>query len=171
MARVSRSSVLTLVVVLALLAALPGSIYRVIQTRDLYLFSRHFFADILARLSGPGRLRFIIQPSMAILLGARDGAKDARAGARPFFAAHRGHRRQLLRDTFASIRDLIAIAILLDMISQLLIFRGVRVGAALVVGPVLIALPYALSRALSNRITRWRNRRRNTRHPQLRRAA
>jgi hypothetical protein len=57
-----------------------------------------------------------------------------------------------LRSAFVSVRDLVAIAILLDVISQFLIFHEVRPGAALVVGPVLITLPYVLARALTNRL-------------------
>jgi hypothetical protein len=170
MARVSRSSVVILIAVLALLAALPGSIHRLIQTGHIYLFSKQFFSHMLARLSGPGRLRFLIQPTMAALLGARDGVKDARAEERPYILAliqHRKHRWQLVRGAISSIGELIAVAILLDLIAQILLFREVFVMAALVLGPVLIATPYALSRALSNRITRKRNRR----PPEMRRAA
>jgi hypothetical protein len=49
------------------------------------------------------------------------------------------------------IRDLVAIGIILDAVAQFLIFRQIHPGAALRVGPVLIATPYALARALSNR--------------------
>jgi len=160
MASVSRSSVLSAVVIGILLAALPGAIRRIIQTGNPYLFTHDFFADLLARLSGPGRMRFILQPTVAILLGARDGVKDARAGLPPFIWAlgfQGAHRPEMLRNMFASIRNLVAIAILLDVVSQFLIFREVHPGAALLLGPVLIAVPYALSRAFSNRIARRRS--------------
>jgi len=58
----------------------------------------------------------------------------------------------LLRSAFASVRNLVAIAIILDVVSQFLIFHEIHPGAALLLGPVLIAVPYALSRALTNRI-------------------
>jgi hypothetical protein len=160
MASISRSSVLSAVVIAVLLAALPGAIWRIIQTGDLYLFTHDFFADLLARLSGPGRMRFVLQPTVAIVLGARDGIKDARAGLRPFISAlvfHSGHRAGMLRNMFASVRNLVAIAILLDVVSQFLIFREIHPGAALLLGPVLIAFPYALSRASTNRIARRRS--------------
>jgi hypothetical protein len=160
MASFSRSSALSVVVIAVLLAALPNAIRRIIQTGDPYLFTHDFFADLLARLSGPGRMRFIMQPTVAIVLGARDGTKDARAGLPPFIRAlvfHGGHRTGMLRDMFASLRNLVAIAILLDVVSQFLIFREVHPGAALLLGPVLIAFPYALSRALTNRIARRRS--------------
>jgi hypothetical protein len=132
-----------------------------------YLFTSQFFNDILARLSGPGRLRFIIQPTVAIILGERSGMKDARAGLPPFLFAlvfHKECRQELLRSTIASVRNLVAIAILLDIVSQYLIFEDIHVGAALVVGPVLVGVPYALSRALTNRISRRRGQRHPTVH-------
>lgn len=60
---------------------------------------------------------------------------------------------QPLVATFLSaVRDLVAIAIVLDAVSQLLIYKQVHPGAALVVGPVLISIPYAVARALTNRV-------------------
>src|SRR5262249_57336006 len=156
MLKISRNTVLPTVVVALLLATLPSSIRRILQTVHLYLFGRQFFEDMLARLSGPGRLRFIVQPSVAILLGSRDGVKDARRGVSPFLwalAFHSGHRKQLLQGAFASVGNLVAIAIPLDLLSQFLIFREIHPGAALLLGPVLISTPYAVSRAMTNRIT------------------
>ena len=150
---------MTVVVIAVLLAALPSAVWRIIQTGNPYLFTHDFFADLLARLSGPGRMRFILQPTVAIALGARDGVKDARAGLPPFVWAlvfHGSRRSRLLRDMFASVRNLVAIAILLDVVSQFLIFREIHPGAALLLGPVLITIPYALSRSFTNRMVRRR---------------
>lgn len=165
MASISRGWILGGVVTVVLIAVTPRAILRIIETGDLYLLTGQFFHDILARLSGPGRLRFIIQPAVAIILGARGGMKDASAGVPPFLWAllfHKEHRQELLHSTVASIRNLLAIAILLDLISQFLIFHDIRPGAALVVGPVLIAVPYALARGLANRARRRKTRRRPT---------
>jgi hypothetical protein len=167
MSRIPWGSILSGVVIAILLAALPGAIVKIIKTGDLYLFTDHFFQDLLARLSGPGRLRFILQPTVAIILGTRSGIKDASLGLPPFLwvlAFHGEHRAELLRSALKSTRNLVAIAILLDLISQFLIFHEIRPGAALVIGPVLIAVPYALSRAFSHRIWYWRNRRKPTPH-------
>jgi hypothetical protein len=159
MSSISRTSILYAVVIALLLAALPGAIRKIIHTGDPYLFTERFFQDILARLSGPGRLRFIVQPTVAIILGVRSGIRDARAEAPPFLwalAFHGTRRGELFRSAVVSIRDLMAVAILLDVISQFLIFHEVRPGAALLVGPVLITLPYVLARSLSNRIVHRR---------------
>jgi len=153
----SRSSILRATVIVIILATLPGAIRRLIRTDDLYVFSSQFFEDMLARLSGPGRLRFIVQPIVAILLGARDGVKDARAGSPAFLwalAFHGQHRREMLRKAFTSVSNLVAIAILLDLLSQFLIFHEIHPAAALLLGPMLIGMPYAVSRGLGNRILR-----------------
>ena len=155
--KISRSRILSLILVAILLGTLPSAIWRLIQSGDPYLFTRQFFEDIFARLSGPGRFRFILQPTVAMLLGARDGVKDARAGQEPFLwrlAFHAEHRWRLIQSWLAATRDTVTVAILLDLVSQALIFRELRPGAALLLGPVLIAFPYALSRALANRIRR-----------------
>ena len=168
MASNSRRWILGGVVILILVAVTPRAILRILESGDLYLFTDQFFQDILARLSGPGRLRFIFQPVVAIILGTRSGMKDATAGLPPFLWAllfHRQHWRELFRSTVASVRNLVAIAILLDLISQFLIFHEVRPGAALVVGPLLIGVPYVVSRALSNRIWYWSNRRKRSVNP------
>lgn len=140
----SRSSILT-------------ALARLLRTGDPYLLTRHFFEDIWARLSGAGRLRFILQPMIALLVGRRDGIRDSRSGRPPFLLGllfHRMHRAGLLRSTFASIRDLLAIAIILDMVAQFRIFQEIHPEAALLVGPVLVALPYCISRDLTNRSAR-----------------
>jgi len=155
----SRSSLLTIVVIAVLLAATPFAVWEFLQTGELYMLSHRFLDDIVARFHGPGRLRFILQPAVSIILGARDGVKDARGGNPPFLSGlvfHPKERPQLLRSAVASVRDVVAVAILLDVIVQYLIFGIIHPGAALLLGPVLIGLPYASSRALTNRVTSWR---------------
>jgi hypothetical protein len=156
---ISRSNLLPTIVIEVLLAAVPFAIAEFLGTGQLYVFSRRFLDDMVARLHGRGRLRFIFQPTVAIVLGARDGVKDARAGNLPFLWSlvfHASDRPGLLRSALESVRNLVAIAILLDLASQLLIFRRVNPFAALILGPVLIGFPYASSRALTNRVSRWR---------------
>ncbi len=158
---VSRSAVLTAVVIAVLVAATPFAVADFFEKGELYILSRRFMDDLIARLHGPGRLRFIFQPATAIVLGVRDGVKDAHAGNPPFLwglVFRAGGRRVLLSSALVSVGDLLAIAILVDAAAQLLILRMVYPGAALILGPVLIAIPYASSRALANRIIRRRER-------------
>ncbi|HYX68367.1 MAG TPA: hypothetical protein VE825_04490 [Terriglobales bacterium] len=157
--KVTRSSILNLLLVAALLATLPSAIVRLWQSGNPYLLTADFFQDLLARLTGPGRLRFVLQPLTAIYLGVRSGAKDARSGRSAFLWAllfHAEHRKEMWLEAIASTRDLIALAILLDLVAQALIFHEIRPGPALIIGPPLILVPYALSRALTNRIAQRR---------------
>jgi hypothetical protein len=162
---ISRSSLLTAIVIALLIVATPFAVAEFFRTGELYVFSRRLIDDMVARLHGPGRLRFIFQPTVAIILGGRDGMKDARAGRPPFLwglVFHAADRLGLFRSALASVRDLVAVAIILDVAAQFLIFRIVHPVAALLLGPVLIGFPYAASRALTNRIRRQRPERVST---------
>ena len=146
-------------VVLVLLAAVPSSLRYAYQHGGFYLFSRQFLEDLPKRLKGPGRFRFILQPAVAIFFGIRAGIADARAGRKPYILGvlfDSEQRRKLLKEAFERLSVLIAMSILLDALSQFLILHEVFPGPALIVGPVLIAMPYALTRALTNRIVRKR---------------
>jgi len=160
--RATLSTALTIVAALILLAAIPSAVRDTLDTGRVYLFSRQFLDELPQRLTGPGRLRFVLQPLVAILLGWRSGRADVRAG-RPAYlyrlVTGSVDRKASLRSGFAVVRDLVAVGIVLDAVAQLLIYRQVHPGAAVVIGPVLICLPYAVSRALSYRIVRLMQRR------------
>jgi hypothetical protein len=158
------STAVAVVAVLILLAAIPSALRDTIETGRVYLFSRQFLDELPQRLTGPGRLRFVLQPLVAIVLGCRSGLADARAG-RPAYlygllTGSGASRKELLRSGFSVVRNLIAVGIVLDAVAQLLIYGQVHPGAAVVVGPVLICIPYAVARALSHRFMqltgRWR---------------
>lgn len=155
--KLNRSTIITGVAILVLLAAIPSAIREMLETGRIYLFSWEFLSDIPARLTGPGRLRFILQPTMAIILGLRGGLSDARAGRPPYVMGllfDPLHRPEYFRTGLAAVRDLVAIGIILDVVAQFLIFQQVHPGAAVVIGPILITAPYAFARALTNRVTR-----------------
>jgi hypothetical protein len=147
----------TAVALLVLLAALPWAILDTLETGRVYLFSWQFVEELPQRFSGPGRFRFILQPLVAILLGGRDGLADARAGQRPYLYAllvGSAQRKALMLGALNAIRNLMAMGITLDALAQFLIYGQVHPGAALLIGPVLICIPYAVARALANRLAR-----------------
>ncbi|MBO9512498.1 MAG: hypothetical protein J7549_00155 [Variovorax sp.] len=155
--RSTLSTAVTVVAGLVLLAALPSAVVDTFETGRIYLFSHQFLDDLPQRLTGPGRLRFILQPAVAIFLGIRGGRIDAQAGRPPFLYAlltGSGERNALLRSALAAVRDLVSMSIVFDVIAQLLIYGRVYPGAAVVLGPVLICLPYAMARALTLRAMR-----------------
>jgi hypothetical protein len=122
----------------------------------VYLFSWAFLEDLPRRLTGPGRLRFVFQPSVAILLGIRAGLADRRAGRPPYLVAmvaHAAHRRAVLAESTRHVANLVLMGVLVDLVCQRLMLGVAHPVAALVVGPVLIGLPYATARGLSNRLS------------------
>jgi hypothetical protein len=155
-----RDTIVPVLAFLVIAIALPFAILDTIETGRVYVFSRQFLEELPRRFTGPGRLRFILQPTVAIVLGMRGGFADAKSGNLPYlfgllFAA--GRRRELLRSGVAAIRNLLAVGIIMDIVFQLILYRSVHPGAALLVGPILICFPYALSRALTTRFAGWRH--------------
>jgi hypothetical protein len=153
-----RDTLVTAAAILAIAAALVPALLDTIETGRVYLFSREFLDDLPARFTGRGRLRFLLQPTIAVILGVRGGLADARAGNPPYLLGlllRGGRRAELARSGWAAIRNLLAAGIILDLLFQLLLYGSVHPGAALVVGPIFIGGPYVLSRALSNRVASW----------------
>jgi hypothetical protein len=144
---------------LVLLVSVPGALRDAVDRGGFYLFSEAFLDDLPKRLTGPGRFRFVVQPLLATLLGIRSGIADAAAGRPPYLlgllTGGQG-RRELLRDGFATVGNLLLMGVLLDSVFQWAILGISYPGPALIVGPVLITMPYAVARALANRATRWR---------------
>jgi len=157
-----RDTIVTVLALLVIAIALPFAIVDTIETGRVYVFSRQFLEELPQRFTGPGRFRFILQPMIAIALGIRGGLSDARARKPAFlfgllFGAE--HRGELLRSGVAAIGTLLAMGIVLDVVFQLVIYHEVHPGAALLVAPILICVPYALSRALTTRMARWLGKR------------
>jgi hypothetical protein len=146
---------------LALVLSIPGSLREAFDRGGFYTFSMAFFEDIPKRLAGPGRFRFVLQPLMAIILGIMNGLADVRAGRPPYLYGllfHRHLRKELVKSGYSAVANLLLMGILMDLIFQWIILGVAYPGAALVVGPVLIVGPYALSRALSNRVAQQMRR-------------
>jgi hypothetical protein len=151
--------VLACLTLLVLALSVPGALREAYERGGVYLFSRAFLEDLPKRLTGPGRFRFVLQPLVAILLGVRSGVADARAGRPPYLWAlttDRQRRGALMQEGFATVANLLLMGILLDSVFQWVILGASYPAPALLVGPVLIATPYAVARALSNRIARVR---------------
>ncbi len=75
---------MTAIAVLILAAALPSAVRDTLETGRICLFSRQFPEELPQRFTGPGRLRFVLQPTVAIVPGVRDDLADARAGRQAY---------------------------------------------------------------------------------------
>ncbi len=126
----------------------------------MYVVEAFIVHGIVRRWSGPANLRLLIQPAIALALGVRDGLADAKAGASPYLFGvlfDWAHRRELLLHGARHILKPFLVGVVVDLITQYFIFQRVRLAAALLVGLLLVGLPYSVSRGLTNRIaTHWK---------------
>jgi len=117
--------------------------------------------NLIGRLSGPMKFRLIIQPLMSAVFAVRDGLKDAREERPPFFRAifaHPDQRSDMLKDGWKSVGKIFVIAIIIDLVEQLIFFRWFYPGEALLVAIILAFIPYLLIRGAVNRIARGKRR-------------
>ena len=114
--------------------------------------------NLIARVTGPMKFRLLLQPSMAIFLSVRDGLKDGRQGRPPYFwgcLTDRGERETMLKQGWKSIGKVFTLAVLLDIVYQLIEHRWqVYIGEAVLVALILAIVPYLLVRGPINRIIR-----------------
>lgn len=152
MKRPSAAVVVAALTLAVLAISVPGALREAHTHGGFYLFSIRFFEDLPKRLLGPGRFRFVLQPATALFIGWRAGRADARAGRPPYLRGllfHAEHRAAMARETAEGIAILLLMGILLDSAFQWVLLGISYPGASLVVGPVLITIPYAAARALT----------------------
>jgi len=85
----------------------------------------------------------------------RLGVRDAKAGKLPFFQAlvrGKGERGGLLKQASRDAFIPLVVAVVIDSILQQLINHRIRPLASLVVGGILVFLPFLIVRALANRV-------------------
>lgn len=154
---VRRETIVTTLAILVVAAAIPFAIVETIETGRVYLFSRQFLEELPQRFTGAGRFRFILQPITAGFLGIRGGLADAKSKHPAYLfnlLFHAGRRKELLRSGAAALTTLLAMGIIMDVVFQLILYRAVHPGAALLIGPIFICFPYALSRTPTGRLAR-----------------
>jgi uncharacterized membrane protein YidH (DUF202 family) len=108
---------------------------------------------LLDRVGGPLTFRLLIQPAVAVVLAIRAGLEDAREG-RPVYcwaiATDAVHRRYLLRHGWQHVGNVFIVAMILDVIYQLVVLHWVYPGQMLIVATTLAILPYMVVRGLTN---------------------
>lgn len=109
------------------------------------------------RVTGPMKFRLLLQPAMAVIFAILSGLKDARTGKPPYFWAllsEPSHRREMIRDGWKSVGKVFVLALVLDVIYQVIVQRFVYPGEAIVVALALAIVPYLIVRGLVTRIAR-----------------
>jgi hypothetical protein len=116
--------------------------------------------DYLRRMmAGPGSMRFILQPTVAVLLGVWHGIVDAGLGRPPYLAGlidARGERGAWLRRGLRAITVPFALALVASVAFQYIEMERVRLVLALLYAAIFVAVPYSIARSLANRVARSR---------------
>ncbi|MGZ4830756.1 MAG: hypothetical protein ACXV78_14050 [Candidatus Angelobacter sp.] len=116
-------------------------------------------SQLLARVSGPMKFRLVLQPCMAAFFAIRSGLADAKAGKSPYFWAllsDTGQRADMIKDGWKSVGKVFVLALVLDVIYQILVLRFVYPGEAIIVAFILAIVPYLIMRGLVTRVVRTR---------------
>ena len=115
---------------------------------------------LMDRVGGPMTFRLILQPLMAALLAVRAGLKDAREGRPPYLwtlITGSGQRVDLLREGWRSIGRVFVLAVVMDLIYEVVVDRLFYPLETFIVAIVLAVVPYLVLRGPVNRIARrWR---------------
>jgi hypothetical protein len=110
---------------------------------------------IIEMVGGAGTLRFVVQPTIAIVLGILHGLRDHRQGRPPYLIAllhARGAWASLLLKGLRAIVVPLCLAVLGSYVFQYVIRRHVYVLYGLEYAVLFVAIPYFVTRALANRL-------------------
>jgi hypothetical protein len=116
--------------------------------------------QLLARVSGPMKFRLVLQPCMAAFFAIRAGLADAKAGKPPYFWAllwDHGQRVDMIKDGWKSVGRVFLLAVVLDVIYQIIELRFVYVGEVFIVAFILAIIPYLILRGIVTRLARRKN--------------
>ena len=122
--------------------------------RDMFIRALMNVSD---RVGGPMTFRIILQPLMATLLAFRAGLKDAQHGRPPYFwtiLTDPGQRADLVREGWKSVARVFVLAIVMDVIYQLIVLNWVYPFELILVAILLAVVPYLLIRGPVNRVVR-----------------
>jgi hypothetical protein len=122
--------------------------------------------NVTDRVGGPMTFRIILQPLMASLLAFRAGWKDAQTGRPPYFwtiLTDPAQRPDLLREGWKSVARVFVLAIVMDVIYQLIVLQWIYPLELILVAILLAVVPYLVIRGPVNRmVSRLRGKREAT---------
>jgi hypothetical protein len=131
--------------------------------REEFMGPLSFVEGFARRLAGPASFRFILQPLVAAIAGIRDGVSDAKLGLRPYgimVLFDSDSRGELLGAGLRRTAIALVAGVVIDIVVQWMLFQRVLLSAAILVGALLVGLPYIVARGVTNRILhrRYKNR-------------
>jgi hypothetical protein len=116
--------------------------------------------QLLNRSGGPLNVRFFFQPVVATIIAIRAGLRDAETGRAAYLwtlASQPLKRSILAREALKDVGRVFLLALSMDIVYQLLVFRWIYPGQALIVAFVLSIVPYILIRGpIARVVSRWK---------------
>ena len=94
---------------------------------------------------------------MATVFAVIAGLKDAKAGRPPYFwslVLYPESRADMLKDGWKSVGKVFVLALILDVIYQIIVLHFVYPGEAIITAFILAILPYLVIRGLTNRLAK-----------------
>ena len=119
---------------------------------------KRFWADIVARASGPMTFRFYLQPTMAAIAALHDGLNDTRRGHHAFFWTalwDPSQRSGRLREGFIATARILLLGLCMDTIYQFKVLDQFYPAEAVMISFLLAVLPYFVFRWIVERVSRW----------------
>jgi hypothetical protein len=114
-------------------------------------------SQLLARVSGPMKFRLVLQPCMAAFFAIRAGLADAKAGKPPWFwelVSNPPQREDMIKEAWKRIGKVFILAMVLDVVYQLIVLRTVYPGEMIIVAVILAIVPYVILRGPVVRVAR-----------------
>ena len=113
-------------------------------------FLNRMWEMLMGRGEGPLTFRLILQPTMAAILAIRAGLRDARAGQPAWFLwsllTDPARRPELLAQVRKDVGKVFGLAVVLDVIYSLIVYRWIHPVQTIIVATVLAIVPYLLLR-------------------------
>jgi hypothetical protein len=126
--------------------------------------------NLFGRLDGPMSFRMIMQPVVATFLAIRAGWGDAREGRAIHFttlAREPAQMRVALRNLWKIAGSVFLVAVVLDVIYQLVVLHWIYPLETLIVATMLALVPCIVVRAVGNRIVAMVRERRLSQNQEL----
>lgn len=118
-------------------------------------FITRFFDNIGLKVDGPMKFRFIMQPIVSLIFAVKAGLRDSKSGHVPYLwglISGKGERKDLFKEGWKDVGKLFVIALLLDIIAQIIILKTVYPLEAIITAFILAFIPYVIFRGLINRL-------------------
>jgi hypothetical protein len=106
------------------------------------------------------KFRLVLQPCVAAFFAIRSGLADARAGRPPYFwtlVTDPAQRAYMIKDGWKSVGKVFMLALVLDVVYQIIVSRFVYPGETIIVAFVLAIVPYLILRGLVTRLVRTKS--------------